>query len=115
MISKVTPESLVELTNLIGEGPISGKIAKEVFEECFESGKSPKAIVKEKGMTQISDTSAIDELVEKVIEENPDPVETYKSGKTGVLGFLVGQVMKQSQGRANPGMVQEALKKRLDG
>ena len=113
-ISKVKPGHVVSLLKLITAGTISGKIAKEVFEECFNTGKEPTDIVEEKGLTQISDNSAIDELVEKVIEENPGPVQTYKSGKTGVLGFLVGQVMKQSQGRANPGMVQEALKHRLD-
>ena len=72
-------------------------------------------MVEEKGLTQISDTAFIEKLVEDVIEANPGPVEKYRSGKTGVIGFLVGQVMQQSQGRANPKLVQDELKKRLEG
>ena len=113
-LSKVEPSHLVELTKLIQDGTISGKIAKDVFDEVFKSGKSPKSIVEEKGLTQISDSSFIEKLVEDVIKENPEPVENYRNGKTGVLGFLVGQVMKGSQGRANPQIVQDELKKRLD-
>jgi aspartyl-tRNA(Asn)/glutamyl-tRNA(Gln) amidotransferase subunit B len=113
--SKVTPAHLVELTQAIADSTISGKIAKEVFDECFKSGKSPRKIVEEKGLTQITDTSFIEKLVEDVIKDNASQVETYKSGKTGVFGYLVGQAIQRSKGRANPQLVQQELKKRLDG
>ncbi|HXH60903.1 MAG TPA: Asp-tRNA(Asn)/Glu-tRNA(Gln) amidotransferase subunit GatB [Fimbriimonadaceae bacterium] len=113
-VSKVTPERLVGLVSLVQDGTISGKTAKEVFVECFSSGRTAKEIVEERGVTQISDASFIQNLVDEVIAGNADAVETYKNGKTGVLGFLVGQVMKGSQGRANPKIVQDALKKRLE-
>ncbi|MCH7944689.1 MAG: Asp-tRNA(Asn)/Glu-tRNA(Gln) amidotransferase subunit GatB [Armatimonadetes bacterium] len=114
-VSKVTPGHIAGLTALIDDGTISGKIAKEVFEEVFRTGTAPRAVVEEKGLTQISDTTFIENLVDDVIKANPGPVEKYRSGKTGVLGFLVGQAMKRSQGRANPKIVQDELKKRLEG
>ncbi len=114
-LSKVSPAHIVELTQAVQDGTISGKIAKEVFEQAFESGKLPRQIVQEKGLTQITDSSFIENLVEDVIRENASQVETYKSGKTGVFGFLVGQAIQRSQGRANPQLVQQELKKRLDG
>jgi aspartyl-tRNA(Asn)/glutamyl-tRNA(Gln) amidotransferase subunit B len=113
--SKVTPAHMVELTRAVRDGTISGKAAKEVFEEAFHTGKMPNAIVQDKGLTQISDTAFIGGLVEEVIRENATQVETYKSGKTGVFGFLVGQAMQRSKGRANPQLVQQELKRRLDG
>ncbi len=112
--SNISPAHLVELTKLIYEGTISGKIAKEIFEECFESAQMPSEVVKAKGLTQISDRGEIDGIVAKVLEANPEIVAKYRSGQLGVAGFLVGQVMKQSGGRANPGLVQELVKEALE-
>jgi aspartyl-tRNA(Asn)/glutamyl-tRNA(Gln) amidotransferase subunit B len=89
-------------------------MAKTVMEEMIQSGKDPQVIVQEKGLVQISDSGEIEKIVKKVIEGNPQPVAQYKSGKTGTFGFLVGQVMKASQGRANPQAVNELLKSMLD-
>lgn len=114
-VSKVKPGHIVGLIRLIDDGTISGKIAKEVFEEVFRTGTAPDTVVEEKGLTQITDASFIEDLVEDVMKAHPDAVEKYRSGKTGVIGFLVGQAMQRSQGRANPKIVQDELKKRLDG
>ncbi|MBS1717016.1 MAG: Asp-tRNA(Asn)/Glu-tRNA(Gln) amidotransferase subunit GatB [Armatimonadetes bacterium] len=107
--SKVTPKLLCELTELIAKGEISGKIAKEIFPEVFETGTSPAEIVKSKGLTQISDDSEVRSIVKKVVEENPAILEKYRNGQTSVAGFFVGQVMKQTGGRANPELVQKLL------
>jgi aspartyl-tRNA(Asn)/glutamyl-tRNA(Gln) amidotransferase subunit B len=112
--SNITPGHLVELTNLISQGTISGKIGKEIFAECFRSGKSPKAIVEEKGLTQVSDEGEIAAVVQKVLGENVDAVSKYKAGQVNVKGFLVGQVMRASGGRANPGLVQKLVGEELD-
>lgn len=112
-ITRVTPSHLVELSALIAEGTISGKIAKKLFDEVFATGKSPKELVEASGATQISDTEAITALVREVLAENGDAVAKVKAGQTNVMGFLVGQIMKKSQGRANPALVQEALRKEL--
>ncbi len=109
----VTAEMLVEMLNLIDKGTISGKIAKTVFEEMFKTGKRPEKIVEEKGLVQISDESAIDAMVDQVLAANPKSVEDFKAGKEKVIGFLVGQVMKMSKGKANPGMVNDLLKEKL--
>lgn len=108
-------EAIGELVALIDDQTISGKIAKDVFAELVKSGGSPKAIVKAKGLEQVTDTGAIEALVDEVLRAHPDNVTTYKSGKTNVIGFLVGQVMKRSQGKANPALVNELLRKKLDG
>ena len=99
--------------SLIDSGKISGKQGKEVFAEMFASGKGANDIVKEKGIEQLSDASEIEALCDQVIAANPKQVEQYKSGKTAVMRFLVGQVMKASRGQANPAAVNELLKKRL--
>lgn len=112
--SPVTPEGLAELLTLIEKGTISGKIAKTVIEEMFESGKGPEEIVKEKGLAQISDTGAILKLVQEVIAANPQSVADYKSGKGKAIGFLVGQIMKATRGQANPELVNKLLKEELD-
>lgn len=112
--SQVTPAMLVELTGMIDAGSISGKIAKDVFKEMFATGRPAGELVAEKGLTQISDTDTIVEAAKKAIGMNPDPVAKYRSGQTGVLGFFVGQVMKETGGRANPGMVQDIVKRLLD-
>jgi len=112
-VSKVTPAHIIDLTSLIATGTISGKIAKTLFGEMFESGAMPSKLVEAKGLTQISDASHISGAVKEVLDANPSVVENYKGGKQGVLGFLVGQVMKKTEGRANPTMVQEELRKQL--
>lgn len=109
----VTPKHLVELLKLIDSGTISGKIAKTVFEEMFETGKLPQVIIEEKGLVQISDQGAIEKIVDQVIVENPQSVQDFKSGKERAIGFLVGQVMKLTQGKANPQMVNDLLKRKL--
>jgi aspartyl-tRNA(Asn)/glutamyl-tRNA(Gln) amidotransferase subunit B len=111
--SPVSEEHLAELVLLIEDGTISGKIAKTVFEEMVQFGQSPKTIVSEKGLVQVSDASAIEPLIRDVLARNPKEVGDYKCGKEKVLGFFVGQVMKASRGKANPQMVNEMLKKML--
>ncbi|MZH13455.1 MAG: Asp-tRNA(Asn)/Glu-tRNA(Gln) amidotransferase subunit GatB [Nitrospinae bacterium] len=109
----LSPEALVNLLKLIDEGVISGNIAKSVFEEMYQTGKEASVIVEEKGLKQITDDKAIDEMVEGVLQANPIQVEEYKGGKEKVLGFLVGQVMKTSKGKANPGAVNKLLKEKI--
>lgn len=113
-ISKVTPRHLVDLLSLVTTGAISGKAAKEVFEDVFRTGQSPEAVVSSKGLSQVSDTAAISGWVREALGENPDAVSSYKNGKTGVLGFLVGKVIQKSKGRANPQMVQDDVKRVLE-
>lgn len=112
---KVKPVQLAELLTLLDKGTISGKIAKSVFEEMFSTGENAQAIVEKKGLVQISDEGAIAAIVEQVIEANPKSVADYQSGKGQAIGFLVGQVMKQTKGKANPAVVNKLLKERLDG
>ncbi len=111
--SPITSENLGELISLISNGTISGKIAKEVFSEMMKSKKSPSEIVKEKGLEQVSDDSEILKLIDQVISDNQDKVNEYLSGKDKLFGFFVGQVMKLSQGKANPGVVNKLLKEKL--
>ncbi len=101
----MTPAMLINMLEMISSGKISTQQAKEVCTLCLEEKKTPEIIVKEKGMEQISDEETIRDLVNKVLDENPEQVETYKSGKTNIVGFLVGQVLKSSGGKANPGVV----------
>jgi aspartyl-tRNA(Asn)/glutamyl-tRNA(Gln) amidotransferase subunit B len=110
---KFRPEQLAGMLSMIDKGTISGKIAKEVFRDMFETGKDPEAIVKEKGLVQISDESELEKIAQKVIEENPKSVQDYKNGKEKAMGFLVGQMMKETKGKANPQMVNDILKKLL--
>ena len=109
----ILPAALDELVNLIDSGKISGKQAKEVFSEMFASGKSAAAIVKEKGIEQLSDTAAIEALCEQVIAANPKPVADFKAGNLASLNFLKGQVIKLSNGKANPVIVGGILKRKL--
>lgn len=111
--SPVSPEHLGELVKLIGGGAISGKLAKEIFPKMFETRESPAAIMERDGLRQISDSSALEKIVDETLAVNQRQVEQYKGGKTGVMGFLVGQVMKASRGQANPAVVNEILKKKL--
>ena len=92
---------------------ISLKVAREIFPELYGSGKTPEQIVQEKGLTQVSDEGALAEIIEGVLRQNPGQVTQFKEGKQQVLGFLVGQVMKASGGKANPGKVNAMLRKKL--
>lgn len=112
--SKITPMHLVELTQLIQDQVISGKIAKEVFAECFATGELPKRIVDTRGLVQVSDSDAIREACKRVLDENPEIVKKYKDGQTNVKGFLVGQVMKQGKGQFNPQLVQQVMQEVLE-
>ena len=109
----VSPENLAELVNLTKEGVLSSKLAKQVFSEMIKDNESPKALVKKLGLEQVSDEGAILKLVEETIAENPQSVADFKAGKAKAIGFLVGQIMKKSKGKANPGMVQSMLKEKL--
>jgi aspartyl-tRNA(Asn)/glutamyl-tRNA(Gln) amidotransferase subunit B len=111
--SLVSPERLVSLLQLVEQETISLKVAREIFPEVYSSGKTPEQIVQEKGLIQVSDEGALDTIIDDVIEKNPTQVAQFKQGKQQVLGFLVGQVMKASGGKAHPGKVNELLKKRL--
>ncbi|MEZ5403973.1 MAG: Asp-tRNA(Asn)/Glu-tRNA(Gln) amidotransferase subunit GatB [Bryobacteraceae bacterium] len=111
--SPVSAERLGELLKLIGSGELSGKLAKEIFAKMIDTGDSAAAIMDREGLRQITDTSAVDKIVDDVIAANPKQVEQYRSGKTAVIGFLVGQVMKASRGQANPQMANEMLRKKL--
>ena len=111
--SPVSPERLVELLKMVDQGAISLKVAREIFPEVYSSGKTPAQIVQEKGLTQVSDEGALDKIIDEVLAKSPAQVAQFKEGKQQVVGFLVGQVMKASGGKANPGKVNELLKKRL--
>lgn len=111
--SPVTPERLVSLLRMVDNGAISLKVAREIFPELYGSGKTPEQIVQEKGLTQVSDEGALAEIIEEVLRKNPGQVTQFKEGKQQVLGFLVGQVMKASGGKANPGKVNAMLRKQL--
>ena len=111
--SPVKAEQLGGLIALISDNTISGKIAKEVFAEMFATGKDAGEIVESKGLKQVTDLGAIEKIVSEVVAENPDKVAEYKSGKDKLFGFFVGQILKKSGGKANPGMVNDILKKKL--
>jgi len=110
----ISPEEAAELLKLVADGTISGTIAKQVFEIMLETGEAPSKIVEERGLKQTSDTGAIDAEVDKVLAANADKVAEYKGGKPQLFGFFVGQVMKAMQGKANPQMVNERLRAKLD-
>ncbi len=110
---KITGQGLGEMIGLIEQGTISSKIAKTVFKEMLETGKLPKVIVEEKGLVQVSDEGELAAIVDAVIAQNPKSVEDYRNGKDKALGFLVGQVMKETKGKANPGIVNKLLRERL--
>jgi aspartyl-tRNA(Asn)/glutamyl-tRNA(Gln) amidotransferase subunit B len=111
--SPVAPERLVSLLQMVDQGAISLKAAREIFPEFYSSGKTAEQIVKERGLTQLSDEGELERIIADVLEKNPAQVAQFKGGKQQVLGYLVGQVMKASGGRANPGMVNELLKRKL--
>jgi aspartyl-tRNA(Asn)/glutamyl-tRNA(Gln) amidotransferase subunit B len=109
----LAPQQLAEMLGLIKDGTISGKIAKTVFEQMYKTGKKAKEIVMEQGLVQITDADAITQVVEQVLHEHPNEVAAYKKGKDKLFGFFVGQVMKATQGKANPQLVNDILKKKL--
>jgi aspartyl-tRNA(Asn)/glutamyl-tRNA(Gln) amidotransferase subunit B len=113
--STVTAEALAGLLALIADGTISGKMAKQVFESMCGSGRDAKTIVAEKGLGQISDEGELDALVARLVEANPGPAEEFRQGRDRVLGFFVGQIMKETKGQANPQMVNDLLRKHLSG
>ncbi len=111
--SPISPEALGGLVDLISNDTISGRIAKDVFAEMIETGKSAAQIVEEKGLRQVTDTGAIEAMIDKILADNADKVADYRSGKDKLFGFFVGQVMKAMGGKANPAMLNELLKKKL--
>jgi aspartyl-tRNA(Asn)/glutamyl-tRNA(Gln) amidotransferase subunit B len=112
--TKLTPPNLAELAQLVADDTISSKQAKEVFALTAQTGDAPAAIVEQKGMKQVSDSGAIEELVAKVIAANSEKVAEYQSGKTGLLGFFVGAVMRETAGQGNPKLINEILRKHLE-
>jgi aspartyl-tRNA(Asn)/glutamyl-tRNA(Gln) amidotransferase subunit B len=113
--ARVTPKHVADLARLVGEGAISTAGAKAALEDAFVTGRPVEEIVDERGLRQVSDTSALGAIVEEVIAENPGPVEQFREGKETIIGFLVGQVMKRSGGAANPKLAQDLLRERLAG
>jgi len=112
---RVPVTAIADLLNLVGEGVISKTVAKEVFAEMVATGARPAEIIKEKGLEQVSDSGELKIVVAEVVKENPELAEKYKAGKIQVVGFLVGQVMKRTNGRANPQVVTKIIKEQLDG
>ncbi len=111
--SKISAKQLGQLIKRIEDSTISGKIAKDVFEKMWSSGDEVDAIIEKEGLQQVTDLSEIESMVDRVINENPDQLKQYLSGKDRLFGFFVGQVMKESQGKANPAQVNEILKEKL--
>ena len=114
--SKVAPRHVADLIRLIEGGQVSVRSAPEVLEEVFNTGRAPEAVVKEKGLAQVSDTAELEAVVDRVLaaESNQKAIADYKSGKQSAAGFLVGAVMKETRGKANPGMVNQLLRQKLD-
>lgn len=110
---KITPQMLSSMVKLIEDGTISGKIAKVVFENMFETGKKPQDIIQEQGLVQVSDSNLLSNIIDEILLNNQDSVNAYKSGKDKLFGFFVGQVMKKTEGKANPAMVNDLLKEKL--
>ena len=112
--SPLTPERAVELVRLLADDTISSKQGKEVFSAVLDEDKDPAAIVEERGMKQVSDTGALEAVIDQVLADNPDKVEAYRGGKTGLLGFFVGQCMKATKGQGNPKLINQMLSARLN-
>ena len=111
--SPLTPARAVELVKLLAEDAISSKQAKQVFSVIMDEDKDPSVIVEERGMKQVSDTGAIEAVVDAIIAANPDEVARYKEGNTKVIGFFVGQCMKEMRGQGNPKIINQLLAKKL--
>jgi aspartyl-tRNA(Asn)/glutamyl-tRNA(Gln) amidotransferase subunit B len=112
--SKVSSDKLGQLISRIEDGTISGKIAKDIFEKMWSSGKEVDEIIQSEGLKQVTDDKEIESMIDKVIQGNPEQLEQYRSGKDRLFGFFVGQVMKASQGKANPKQVNDILKSKLE-
>jgi aspartyl-tRNA(Asn)/glutamyl-tRNA(Gln) amidotransferase subunit B len=110
---KLTPENLAQLIELIERGVINNRTAQNIFVETAATGKEPKIIVREQGLEQIGDTAALEKIIKEIIDSNPGQVAAYKSGKQQLFGFFVGQAMQKTQGKANPQVINELLKKHL--
>ena len=113
--SPVSAAQGAELLQLVGDGTISGRMAKDVFEEMFDGGRGAAEIVAEKGLKQVSDSGELEAIIDQIMADNPAQVEQFRAGKDRVLGFFVGQVMKATSGNANPKVVNELLAKKLKG
>ena len=113
--SPVSAQRLAELIRLLGDGTLSSKLAKEVFAKMFESGKTAAEVIEAEGLKQISDTGELESIIDELIDKNPKQVEMYRGGKTTILGYFVGQVMKATKGQANPQVVNEILERKLTG
>ncbi|MFW5968383.1 MAG: Asp-tRNA(Asn)/Glu-tRNA(Gln) amidotransferase GatCAB subunit B, partial [Persicimonas sp.] len=111
--ARAEPEALAKLVELIDEGVISGKIGKEVFEEMLATGDDPADIVEREGLEQISDEDALAEIIERIIDENPEQAQSFREGNENIVGWFVGQVMQATQGQANPQLANEMLRERL--
>ncbi|MGK0618026.1 glutamine--tRNA ligase/YqeY domain fusion protein [Meiothermus cerbereus] len=111
--AKITPAGLAGLVRLLEAGEINTRIAKDVLAEALQTGQDPVEIVQQKGLRQVSDLGALEPIVERILAENPDKVAAYRAGKTGLMGFFVGQVMRETQGQANPQRVQELISQKL--
>ena len=111
---KVTAQHISQLVVLINKGIINGKIGKAVIGDCFKSGKMPEQVVAKKGLAQISDSGELVNVIVQVIEQNPKSVADIREGKMKAIGFLVGQVMKETKGKANPQLVNKILRERLE-
>jgi aspartyl-tRNA(Asn)/glutamyl-tRNA(Gln) amidotransferase subunit B len=114
LMSTITPATSASMLKLVEDGTISGKIAKTVFEEMVATGKGPEAIIKEKGLVQISDAGALESVAREIIATNPKEAADFRAGKTKVMGFFVGQLMKKTKGQANPQLANEIFRKLLD-
>ena len=112
--SPVSAENLGNLVELVTSNVINGKTAKDVFAIMVETGDNPEKIVEEKGLKQVTDTGAIEAIVDAILAANPDNVAAYKNGKSNLMGWFVGQVMKESKGKANPAMVNQLLSSKLN-
>ena len=112
---QISPKALAGLVKLIDDGAINSNKAKEVFVVLFDDGGDPEAIVKAKGLGQVSDQGAIEDFVDRAISENPKSVDDYRQGKKAALQYIVGQVMRLSKGKANPALVGEILEKKIKG
>jgi aspartyl-tRNA(Asn)/glutamyl-tRNA(Gln) amidotransferase subunit B len=111
--NRIDGNALAELIGLIEDKTISGKIAKDVFDKMWSQGKSAKEIVQDEGLTQVTDTAALEAICKGLVDANPKQAEGYRGGNPKLLGFFVGQVMKATQGKANPEIVNDILKKLL--
>ena len=112
---QLSPENLAEMINMISNNTISGKIAKEILPELIEKNISPKNLVEEKGLAMISDSASILPIIDQLIIEYPKEVESFKNGKTKLLGFFVGQLMKRTKGKADPKLANKLLSEKLNG